>query len=155
MSWSLLRRSLLWWFGGYAAITVINSILTLGYGVLLAASLGGAGYDVAYQRTVPVHILLGAALWILAGMSLWRSSPASESTTRNSAAVAGLWLVAAALVDAVVFVGLLADTPAGAPASVFYVQNQPWTALYYVAVLVGPPVGLACWRSWPRRHTAR
>lgn len=133
---------MLWWLGGYVALTAVNSLLTLGYGLLLASSRGEAGFDLAYERTVGAHMAIGVALWILIALGLWRGSSEAERTGWSSALVAVVWLVVAVLVDAVVFVGLLADTPAGAPAEVFYVQNQPWTALYYVAVAIGPPAGL-------------
>ena len=147
----LLVRSLLWWLGGYVAITVVNSALTLGYGFVLAASRGDAGFDLAYERTAAAHIVIGVALWALAGLGMWRGCKGAEQTARTSALVSSVWLAVSVLADAVVFVGLLSDTPAGAPAEVFYVDNQPWTALYYVAVVVGPPAALVWWRFYQRQ----
>lgn len=154
MTPALLLRSLLWWMAGYVVITVVNSSLTLGYGFVLASSHGDAGFDLAYDRTVAAHMIIGVAAWILAGLGLWRGCRSDERTGRTSALVALMWLAVAVLVDAVVFVGLLADTPAGAPAEVFYVENQPWTALYYVAVVIGPPAALA-WRRLRTRQRHR
>ena len=150
MTKALLVRSLLWWLGGYVAITVVNSTLTLGYGFVLASSRGEAGFDLAYERTVAAHMVIGVALWVLAGLGLWRGCRDAERTGRTSALVALVWLVASVLVDAVIFFGLLSNTRAGAPAEVFYVDNQPWTALYYMAVVIGPPVALVWWRVWQR-----
>lgn len=153
----LLRRSLRWWLGGYATITVVNSALTVGYGLWLTSSHGDAAFDVAYDRTVAAHIVLGLTLWILAGVGLWRGCKEAERTAGASAVVALEWLGVSLMVDAVVFVGLLGNTPAGVSADVFYVDNQPWTALYYVAVAVGPPAALAWWRvwSWQRQRSLR
>lgn len=150
MTKALLVRSLLWWLGGYVAITVVNSALTLGYGFVLASSRGDAGFDLAYERTVAAHMVVGLALWVLAGLGLWRGCKHAEQTGRISVLVASVWLVVSVLADAVVFVGLLANTRAGAPAKVFYVDNQPWTAFYYTAVVIGPPVALVWWRVWQR-----
>lgn len=151
MTRTLLARSLLWWLIGYLSISAVNSALTLGYGLVLASSRGATGFDLSYERTVVAQLVVGVALWTLASLGLWRGASWVETTARNSALVALVWLVISVLVDAVVFVGFLANTPAGAPADVFYVHNQPWTTLYYLAVVIGPPMALM-WRRVQSRQ---
>lgn len=140
VGWWMVGYAVGWWLVGYLAITLVNGFLTLGLGMALEAEHGDAAYDLAYERTVAAHMLVGLAAWVMCAWGLWGQLGQNRRTWRTVALVSTLWLGLAATVDAVIFVGLLADTPAGAPADTFYIDNQPWTGLYYAAVVAGPPI---------------
>ncbi|XVX19688.1 hypothetical protein ACQP1U_15500 [Actinomycetota bacterium] len=142
-----LVRTLVWWLIGYLVVSTVNGILTLGLGMLLEGEHGEAAYDIAYGRTRVAHMLVGVAGWTWAALRLRRSLGHTAHAATSTLAVVGIWVAISVIVDAVLFVGLLADTPAGAPADVFYLDNQPWTSLYYVAVAAGPLLAAA----WPAR----
>lgn len=129
--------SLRWWLVGYLAITIINSTLTLGLGVALEPTYGERAYDVAYDRTVLAHIGVGLVVWVVSAWALFERLRSADRTWAAVGAIGVLWLCLAGVVDAIVFFGLLADTSAGAPPRTFYVDNQPWTGLYYAALIVG------------------
>lgn len=134
------RRLLAWWLAAYLLIALVNAGMTLGLGAYLAGTRGDAGYDLAYRWTVPLHLLVTLAAFSWAALRLWRPLPPGRLTGRLAVEASAIWAGLAVLVDAILFVGLLAETPAGAPADVFYVDNQPWTTLYYLAVAAGPAV---------------
>lgn len=127
----------------YVAVNVVNTVLTLVYALVAhtpSATQLGVDYlhDPAYQATVPVHVVINVIGWAAAGgLYFWLRRP--EPAALGDAVGAGIaWAALTMAVDFVLYVLILGNTQWGLPAASFYIGNQPWITLTYVAVLVGP-----------------
>lgn len=138
-------RPALLFLGAYLVTNLVNSVATLVYWVAMgspaAPSTGGDTdwlNDPAYQATVAWHPFIALAIFTAFALLLRRSTPW----------LVGLgWMVTAVVIDAVVYVWLLGDTRWGLPPDDYYIGNQPWITLTYLALLLAPPLALTARRA--------
>lgn len=130
--------SMLWFWLGYAAATIIGMLHTVfNIYVLHMKPMDLNGMGEGYERTKPWHPLYNIVLFPLFGY-LYISGLQNPSI--GEALITGvIWVSVCIVVDLVGWV--LIKHPWSLTFKQFYVEYQPWITLIYIAIFAGPIIG--------------
>ena len=133
--------SMLWFFTGMVAVTVVGILHTcFNICVLKMSSMDKNNKDdkgEGYRKTKPWHPLYNIILFSLFG---WLYMNGLQTPTIHGALITGLiWAGVCIVID--LFGWVIIKHPWSLSIKGFYVDYQPWITLIYIAIFAGPVVG--------------
>ncbi|MBQ2662250.1 MAG: hypothetical protein IJF80_06335 [Clostridia bacterium] len=131
--------SMICFWSSYAIVTVIGILHTvLNIYVLKMKPMDKNSMGEGYEKTKPWHPLYNIVLFSIFGFIYMHSL--AELTISEALVTGAVWMGICIIFD--LFGWVLIKHPWSLSFKEFYVDYQPWITLIYIAIFLGPVVGL-------------
>ena len=135
-----LSQSSLWFASAYLLVLVIGVLhTTFNVHVMRLPVRNEKGLGEAYSRTRRYHPIYNLIVYSYTGWLFMRATPYSSGMLAIRTGI--IWALLAAICDMIF--GVLIKHPFSQNFRQFYIEYQPWLALSYLAVFIGPLIGFA------------